>query len=289
MENIKLEPNNPITPIQNDPITSNSTTIQEKSTKVNKSTKSLKSKSTLIDSSMPSTSNQTSIDSQNTQKLKFPKLTINTSMARSELPLLKQIIANNKWTEITTNKDAKDVKSADVLWAGLALKPEEFYLTYQTKVNRIPGLNLLAHKKETGQFLNKFQEYFPNDFDFFPKTFLVPEQNDEFLSYYREQNGKGKSKDGGKIFIAKPTTGNKGEGINLINSEKDIPSEQQYPSTDQYVIQHYVDNPLIVDGLKFDLRLYVLITSVSPLVVWLNDQGLVRFCTELYEKPTKNN
>lgn len=52
---------------------------------------------------------------------------------------------------------------------------------------------------------------------------------------------------------------------------------------DKYVVTRYVDNPLLVDGLKFDLRLYVLVSNFNPLTIYLYSQGLVRFATEPYD------
>ena len=38
-------------------------------------------------------------------------------------------------------------------------------------------------------------------------------------------------------------------------------------SADAYVVSRYIDNPLLVGGKKFDMRLYVVVTSFKPLQV----------------------
>lgn len=58
---------------------------------------------------------------------------------------------------------------------------------------------------------------------------------------------------------------------------------------DNFVVQRYLDNPLLVDKLKFDLRVYVVITGTSPINAFVCDEGLARFCTQEYEKPTMEN
>ena len=40
------------------------------------------------------------------------------------------------------------------------------------------------------------------------------------------------------------------------------------------VFQHYVHNPLLIYNKKFDLRMYVLISNVDPLIVYLHKEGL---------------
>ena len=48
------------------------------------------------------------------------------------------------------------------------------------------------------------------------------------------------------------------------------------------VIQKYVENPLCLDDYKFDLRLYVLVTSFKPLEAFIYTDGFARVSTDKY-------
>jgi hypothetical protein len=78
------------------------------------------------------------------------------------------------------------------------------------------------------------------------------------------------------IWIMKPVGLSRGRGISLVH---DI-SQVSYSS--DVVIQKYVHNPLLLDGYKFDLRLYILVTSFSPLEAFIYK---VRSCTSCIECP----
>eukprot|EP01047_Picozoa_sp_COSAG01_P019770 COSAG01_NODE_1110_length_11657_cov_5.360616_4_plen_672_part_00 len=56
------------------------------------------------------------------------------------------------------------------------------------------------------------------------------------------------------------------------------------------VVQRYISHPWLWDGCKWDLRLYVLVTAVSPdVVAFLAPTALARRCTVVYEPPTEAN
>jgi tubulin polyglutamylase TTLL9 len=66
----------------------------------------------------------------------------------------------------------------------------------------------------------------------------------------------------------KPVGKSQGKGIFLFNKlnqisdwKKDLRWRADSPVPENYIVQRYVDNPYLVGGKKFDLRIYVLVTS----------------------------
>ena len=50
---------------------------------------------------------------------------------------------------------------------------------------------------------------------------------------------------------------------------------------DPNIVQRYMHRPHLLNGFKYDLRIYVLLSSIAPLRVFLYREGLVRVCTQL--------
>lgn len=48
------------------------------------------------------------------------------------------------------------------------------------------------------------------------------------------------------------------------------------------IVSHYLADPYLINGLKFDLRIYVALTSIHPLRIYIYEEGLARFATSKY-------
>jgi len=164
----------------------------------------------------------------------------------------------------------------DIMWTDNAVQPETLakMQTYQ-KINHFPGMYSLARKNHLGRHLMRMKKAFPENYKFFPQTFLLPSEYSDFKAQF--------SKKKNKTFIVKPEASCQGRGIFLTRSWESIqPGEH-------YVVQRYLHKPFLIDNLKFDMRVYVLLAGCDPLKIFLYDDGLGRFCTEEYIAPTGEN
>lgn len=55
------------------------------------------------------------------------------------------------------------------------------------------------------------------------------------------------------------------------------------------LVQQYIQNPLLIDGYKWDLRIYVAVTSINPLRIYVYEEGLCRFASEKYDTSDLKN
>ena len=101
-----------------------------------------------------------------------------------------------------------------------------------------------------------------------PDSFLLPDEIQDLEMHMRHFPNQ--------TFICKPSKGRGGEGITLVRKFSDLPKNA---FTNEYLIQKYVENPLLINNKKFDVRLYVLIKGVNRIEAYMFDEGICRLCT----------
>ena len=144
------------------------------------------------------------------------------------------------------------------------------------RINHFLGMPEISSKEKLARNVNKSRDLCPRALNLTPKTWIIPTEIEAFNSYRSKL--KPSSPD---TFIVKPVTQKRGRGIKLV--QNDDANFEEY--CDKILVQEYIENPLLDNGFKFDLRLYVLVTSCDPLEIYLCKEGLWRKATEKYERP----
>ena len=101
-----------------------------------------------------------------------------------------------------------------------------------------------------------------------PDSFLLPDEIKDHELHMRHFPNQ--------TFICKPSKGSQGNGISLIKRFVDLPRHAQHT---EFLVQRYIENPLLINSKKFDIRLYVVIKGVDPIEAYVCEEGLARFCT----------
>ncbi|XP_013089809.2 tubulin polyglutamylase ttll6-like isoform X4 [Biomphalaria glabrata] len=143
------------------------------------------------------------------------------------------------------------------------------------KINHFPGMSEICRKDMLARNMNRMQKLFPKEYNVFPKTWCLPADYGDFQAYTRQKKNK--------TYILKPESGCQGRGIWVTKYPKDIkPNEHM-------ICQVYITRPFLIDGFKFDLRVYTLVTSCDPFRIFVFKDGLARFATFKYSEPNHNN
>ncbi|XP_071819355.1 uncharacterized protein [Apostichopus japonicus] len=148
------------------------------------------------------------------------------------------------------------------------------------RLNHFPKTTAITKKDMLARNMKRMKGvYGASVFNFTPLAFNLPNDYTKFVAEYtklREQNQKDETNKR-EFWICKPADSSRGRGIFLF---EDL-SELTYDCS--AVAQKYITNPCLIAGYKFDLRLYVLVTSFHPLTVYMYQEGIVRFSTEKFD------
>lgn len=149
----------------------------------------------------------------------------------------------------------------DLLWI-LSYNSEDYdflNLASNKRVNQIPNIEYITHKIQLGYHYecNKSST---------PTSFIFPDDEKAFATYSKQNSDK--------LFIKKHPFR---RGVELFNTST-------IDELDEFCfIQEFIDNPLLVDGYKFDIGVYAVITSLNPLRLYtFTGDVIFRYAKEKY-------
>ncbi|XP_011138899.1 tubulin polyglutamylase TTLL5 isoform X3 [Harpegnathos saltator] len=184
---------------------------------------------------------------------------------QTDTKLINLLLQSHGLVEVPMNE-----ADFNILWMGNHPKPDVLrnLMPYQ-KVNHFPRSYEITRKDRLYKNIEAMQRSKGlRNLDFIPQTFLLPAEARELISAHFRYRGP---------WIVKPKASSRGRGIYIVNNPEKILTDESV------IVAQYINNPLLVDGHKCDLRLYVAVTNYDPLLIYLYEEGLVRFATVKYD------
>ena len=207
----------------------------------------------------------------------------------SETPLPADVRKHLRWKlsnitpavvkRIVTNSGFRLMRKSCSEWGGSwgkHMKSPQFKdLNESQKLNHLPGTFNIGRKDRLWKNYQRLRLKFGREeFSFLPRTFLLPAETRLLRKVWERKGCRAK-------WIVKPPALARGNGIKVVNKWNQIPKVRPL------IVQNYISKPHLINDTKYDLRIYVLLTSLCPLRVFLYDEGLVRFASNPYSADSK--
>ncbi|TPX66709.1 hypothetical protein SpCBS45565_g04318 [Spizellomyces sp. 'palustris'] len=191
----------------------------------------------------------------------------------------------------------------DFFWADVHWVHETFdhvYLQEHQRINHFRNHYELTRKdllvKNVKRMIKTIEKEYGKaealKFDFLSPSYVLPGEHALFTEEFKRNPGS--------VWIMKPVGKAQGKGIFLINRisqiagwRKDVRGNVRgdkdgEDGPEAYIVQRYIENPCLIGGKKFDIRIYVLVTSYYPLTVYIHRNGFCRFSNTQFSMQAKD-
>ncbi|HWB23109.1 MAG TPA: hypothetical protein VG652_09505 [Gaiellaceae bacterium] len=172
-------------------------------------------------------------------------------------PLVHDVLVQEGWQPTT-------ISAGDwsLLWSmGEASAATYAHLRPGQLVNHFPGIAALVRKDRLAWTLAGALA----EDEIGPETFALPGE----LARFRARAAAAPE----LLWIQKPKAGARGEGISVLRSPDEV------EAGGNWLVQRYLDRPHLIDGRKYTLRWYLLVTALDPLTVWVFDDGFTKLAS----------
>ncbi|WP_175443085.1 amylase [Halofilum ochraceum] len=152
-------------------------------------------------------------------------------------------------------------------------------------VNHIPGNNCLTIKSRLDATLRAMRERATAAYGegsalawrtaFVPTVYSMPRDYHALLSAAADNPDQ--------LWMLKPKNGARGRDIRLLDDVAETPTD------DRWLVQGYLHRPHLMKDRKYVLRLYVLVSSIEPLRVYVYEQGFAKLASCPYTLEDRSN
>ena len=182
----------------------------------------------------------------------------------------------------------KNMENSNIIWK--LIHPNKMrelirFVNRFQKYNHFPCTFQLGRKDNLYRHIKAYKKLFPKMYNFIPTTYIIPTDIKEFEFDFRKYRKA--------LWIVKPVNLSRGRGVHILKGEVEFKYIYKRVKTlavpPQILISRYIDKPHLINKKKYDLRIYVLVISFSPLRIYLYSNGLTRFATEDYKRGDFDN
>ncbi|XP_065357792.1 tubulin monoglutamylase TTLL4 isoform X3 [Calliphora vicina] len=185
--------------------------------------------------------------------------------------IVKRVVLNSGFRIIKNTTDWMAV------WEKHMKSPGFRTIRSHQKYNHMPGSFRIGRKDSMWRSIQQNMKKFGNkEFGFMQRSYIMPDDLEDLRKVW-PKNASRQNK-----WIVKPPASARGTGISIVNKWS------QFPKDRPLVVQKYIERPLLINDNKFDMRIYVVMTSINPLRIYMYKDGLARFASVKYSSGLNN-